>query len=209
VLKIIRFKFKKTEKVMYISHIEMMNAFTRALRRAELDVVYTQGFNPGMKLVFALPLPVGVSSDSEYVDIWFNEDYICQYAINKLSQTLPAGFELLEANSVEKSTLMEDVGSAIYGYFVECNKNLKEALGKLISLDKIEVEKSNKKGPVDILPYIYKIDYKDETSFSVLCKAGAKGNLHPRLLLKALEKYTDCRIIEKSINRNKLFLKVQ
>jgi len=169
-LKIIRFKFKKNEKVMYISHIEMMNAFTRALRRADFDVVFTQGFNPGMKLVFALPLPVGVSSDSEYVDIWFNQYYKCQYVIDKLAQALPTGFELLEANSVEKS---------------------------------------NKKGPVDILSYIYKIDYKDETSFSVLCKAGAKGNLHPRLLLKALEKYTDCRIIEKSINRNKLFLKVQ
>jgi len=52
----------------------MMNAFTRSLRRAEMDVIYTQGFNPGMRLVFALPLPVGVSSDSEYVDIWFNKE---------------------------------------------------------------------------------------------------------------------------------------
>ena len=61
VLKTIRFKFRKTEKVKFISHIEMMNAFMRALRRAGLDVIYTQGFNPGMRLVFALPLPVGVT----------------------------------------------------------------------------------------------------------------------------------------------------
>lgn len=208
-LKTIRFKFRKTEKVKFISHIEMMNAFMRALRRAELNVVYTQGFNPGMRLVFALPLPVGVSSDSEYVDIWFNSEYECQYAADMLSKALPDGFELLEAFSVEKSTLMEDVGSAIYGFKVNSSCNLKKSLDKLLTLDGIEVDKSNNKGPVDILPYIYKIDYHDENSFSVLCKAGAKGNLHPRLLLKALEKYTGTHIEEISINRNKLFLKVQ
>jgi radical SAM-linked protein len=209
VLKTIRFKFRKTEKVKFISHIEMMNAFMRALRRAGLDVIYTQGFNPGMRLVFALPLPVGVTSDSEYADIWFNIDYSCQEAIDKLSVTLPDGFELLEAFEVEKSSLMEDVGSAIYVFKVNSSKNLKNALDLILSLDSIEVDKSNKKGPVDILPYIYKIDYHDEHNFSVLCKAGAKGNLHPRLLLKALEKYSDTDIEEISINRNKLFLKVQ
>jgi radical SAM-linked protein len=208
-LKIIRFKFRKTEKVKYVAHVDMINAFSRALRRAELDVYYTRGFNPSIRMVFALPLPVGVSSDSEYVDIWFNTEYECRYALNKFSQALPDGFELLEAYTIEKSTLMEDVGSAIYGFRVNCNGNLKKALDKLISLDSIEVEKSNKKGLVNILPYLYKIDYYDENRFTVLCKAGAKGNLHPRLLLKALEKYTGIQVEELSINRNKLFLKVQ
>lgn len=187
----------------------MMNAFMRALRRAEMDVAYTCGFNPGMRMVFALPLPVGVSSDSEYIDIWFNKDYSCQFVMETLSAVLPEGFEPLEAFEVEKSSLMQDVGSAIYGFKVECKKDLKQSLDMLIALDKIEVEKSNKKGPVDILPYIYKIDYRDESSFSVLCKAGAKGNLNPRLFIKALEKYAGTDILEISINRNKLFLKVQ
>ncbi len=208
-MKIIRFKFRKTEKVKYIAHVDMINAFSRALRRAELDVYYTKGFNPSIRMVFALPLPVGVSSDSEYADIWFNTEYECQYALNKFSQALPDGFVLLEAYDVEKSTLMEDVGSAIYGFRVNSSKNLKKSLDKLISLDSIEVEKSNKKGLVDILPHLYKIDYYDENRFTVLCKAGAKGNLHPRLLLKALEKYTNTEIEEISINRNKLFLKAQ
>jgi len=193
---------------MYISHIEMMKAFMRALRRANLDVAHTKGFNPNMRMVFALPLPLGVTSDSEYVDIWFNKPYEPYEVLEALADKLPEGIQLLMSFEVEKAALMEDVGSAIYHFKIEENKEIKRALDQLIQMDEINVFKSNKKGNIDLLPLIYKIDYHDNQAFSVLCKAGAKGNLNPHLLINALEMYTDIKINVVSINRNKLFLKI-
>ena len=207
-LKIIRIKFKKGDQVKYVSHIEMMNTFMRACRRCDLDVTYTAGFNPGMRMVFALPLPVGLTSQCEYVDIWFNKDYMCEYVVEMLKQSLPKGFEPVNAYYVEKSDLMEDVGSARYGFTVVCSGDLKKALKKLQSMESAFVEKSNNKGPVDIIPMIYKIDVHDGSHFSLLCKAGAKGNLHPRLVLKALNIYAGVEVEEKGIDREELFLKV-
>jgi hypothetical protein len=136
------------------------------------------------------------------------KDYMCEYVVEMLKQSLPKGFEPVNAYYVEKSDLMEDVGSARYGFTVVCSGDLKKALKKLQSMESAFVEKSNNKGPVDIIPMIYKIDVHDGSHFSLLCKAGAKGNLHPRLVLKALNIYAGVEVEEKGIDREELFLKV-
>ena len=66
-----RLKFSKTGMGKYISHLDLLRAFTRAITRAELPVRYTQGFNPHQIITFSLPLPIGVTSETEFVDIDF------------------------------------------------------------------------------------------------------------------------------------------
>lgn len=66
-----RFRFTKTGSIKYIGHLDCMRFFQKALRRAKMDVAYSQGFNPHQIMSFASPLSVGLTSDGEYIDIEF------------------------------------------------------------------------------------------------------------------------------------------
>ncbi|HBZ63583.1 MAG TPA: Fe-S oxidoreductase, partial [Lachnospiraceae bacterium] len=80
-----RFRFTKTGSIKFIGHLDCMRFFQKALRRAKMDVAYTQGFNPHQIMSFASPLSVGLTSDGEYIDIEFvslpsdDPDEVVQY----------------------------------------------------------------------------------------------------------------------------------
>ena len=65
----VRLKYERGKEVVFISHLDLMRAFSRAFRRARIPIAYTKGFNPHAIMVFGLPLQVGVTSESEYLDI--------------------------------------------------------------------------------------------------------------------------------------------
>ena len=58
----------------FISHLDMTRFMSRTIRRAELPVWYTEGFNPHLYMTFALPLSLGFESDYEVVDIRLLDD---------------------------------------------------------------------------------------------------------------------------------------
>lgn len=66
----IRIRFGKQGMLRFIGHLDFAQSWERLLRRARFPVEYTQGFNPRPRMQFAAALPVGVTSESEYVDIW-------------------------------------------------------------------------------------------------------------------------------------------
>ena len=64
-----RVRFSKSERVRYISHLDVLRSWERSLRRAELPLAYSQGFTPHPKLAFASPLPLGFVSEAEVMDV--------------------------------------------------------------------------------------------------------------------------------------------
>ncbi|MFR1256681.1 MAG: TIGR03936 family radical SAM-associated protein [Eubacterium sp.] len=60
-----RMRFTKTGTVKFIGHLDCMRFFQKALRRARLDVAYSQGYSPHQLMSFASPLGVGITSDGE------------------------------------------------------------------------------------------------------------------------------------------------
>lgn len=66
-----RMRFTKTGSLKFIGHLDCMRFFQKALRRAKMDVAYSNGFNPHQIMSFASPLSVGTTSDGEYIDIEF------------------------------------------------------------------------------------------------------------------------------------------
>jgi len=59
--------------VRYISHLDVLRAWERAIRRAELPLSYSQGFTPHPKLAFASPLPLGFIGEAEVMDVTLDE----------------------------------------------------------------------------------------------------------------------------------------
>ena len=89
-----RMRFTKTGTVKFIGHLDCMRFFQKALRRAKLDVAYSQGYSPHQLMSFASPLGVGITSDGEYIDVEFNslpelsldelKDYINQFMTDEI-----------------------------------------------------------------------------------------------------------------------------
>jgi radical SAM-linked protein len=65
--------FRKGERVRFISHLDVLRAWERAIRRAELPLSYSQGFTPHPKLSFASPLPLGFVGEAEVMDVTLDE----------------------------------------------------------------------------------------------------------------------------------------
>ena len=78
--------FRKGERVRYISHLDVLRAWERSLRRAELPLSYSQGFTPHPKLAFASPLPLGFVSEAELMDVTLDERVEPDEFVRRLSE---------------------------------------------------------------------------------------------------------------------------
>ena len=65
----IRIKFAKEGEMKFIGHLDMMRYFQKVMRRANVNIRYSEGFSPHQIMSFAAPLGVGLTSRGEYVDI--------------------------------------------------------------------------------------------------------------------------------------------
>jgi len=202
-LKTIRVKFKKGSSVKFISHLDMMNVFSRAIRRAGLKAEYSKGFNPQMIMVFGAPLSLGYTSDSEYADLTFAEDYSPEHILKTLGNELPPGLELIgAAERTVKKNIMSDVSYAIYEFDIECPENITDSIDHIMTLSELFVEKTRKgkTKTVDIKPLI--VSFVIENKKGVLtAKAGNSGNLNPALLAKALSDKTGGNVEFRNIKR--------
>lgn len=95
----LRLRFSKTGRIRYLSHLELINLFTRAVHRAGVPMLYSQGFHPHPRFSFATATSVGVESCAEYLDL-FVADMDAQEAQQRLNRVLPEGMTILEAVEV-------------------------------------------------------------------------------------------------------------
>ena len=91
-------KFTKESSVKFISHLDLMRTIQRVIRRADLPMEYSKGFNPHMALSIAQPLSVGVYSDAEYMDIVLVEELEEKEIIDRIQ---PAYLEVLKSLEFE------------------------------------------------------------------------------------------------------------
>ncbi|WP_245589898.1 TIGR03936 family radical SAM-associated protein [Caldanaerobius polysaccharolyticus] len=187
-----RLKFEKKGDMRYISHLDLMRTLSRAVRRAQLPIAYSQGYNPQPKISIALPLSLGYTSDGEYMDMEFSHDISTQDVINRLNNQLPCGLKIKQCMEVgeSKTSLMALIRYALYGVtFKDVDLGLlNNAVEDIVRSDHVMAEKKTKSGikPVDIKGDIIKLYTKDCTLF-MLVSAGSKRNLKPDLVLDALE----------------------
>jgi len=110
----IRVKYSKTGAMIFLSHLELLTLFTRAVKRADIPVKYSQGFHPHPKFSLQLRSSVGVESSAEYLDIEVAPEFGADLLRDSLNRSLPDGISVLAAwavpaKSPSLSTIMERV----------------------------------------------------------------------------------------------------
>lgn len=226
----IRLKFVKKEEVKYISHLDMLKTIEMAIKRAGISIEYSNGFNPHPKIVFALPLSVGTTSESEYMEVSILDDIKPIEFIDKINKQLTKGLEFMDAKITEsKKNIMALISKASYDIEVNIDgslemEDIQQSIDSFWSSDEVIVAKKTKSCTknIDIRPMVYKMEIKTAyisdrsgeqavcegsiVTFAVTVKAGIENNLKPELLVKALESIMDTRIKLININRTGLYI---
>jgi len=136
----LRIRFSRGEEIKFISHLDIMRLWQRALHRAEIPLAYTEGFNPHPRISLAAPLAVGVTSQAELMDIFCSKWVSPHFFTNAVSQQLPPGIEILQVYSVAPTipSLQSQVGYAEYEVKLEMEKDKPEVEAALASLLSVE-----------------------------------------------------------------------
>ncbi len=162
--KIVRVHYRRTEDMRFFSHLDIVRLFERALRRADVDLVYTEGFNPHPKIGYGPSLATGYISEAEYIDIHAYCDHGAEI-VRPLSHQLPRGVEILEAKIIHRrSESLTSVINAV-DYKVEFGngfdpRHLATRIDTLMARDQIVIERMRKDKIIklDIRPLIIDLE---------------------------------------------------
>ncbi|MGL5822526.1 MAG: TIGR03936 family radical SAM-associated protein [Sarcina sp.] len=91
-------KFTKDADIKFLSHLDLLRTVQKVAKRAGLPVEYSDGFNPHMQFVIALPLSVGVYSQGDYADLYLYEDLECEEVKERLNEASLRGIKFLEVS---------------------------------------------------------------------------------------------------------------
>lgn len=189
-----RIKFVKGDGVKYVPHLDMLRLYQRAVRKANIPIAYSQGFNPHQQMSFAQPLSVGVTSISEYIDIETVDEIIPKDFIHKLNDCLPDGTFITDVRIIKdkEKNSMAAVEAAAYLITLENTiDKLQEVLCKFLSEKELIIEKKSKKSIklINIRDDIFELRAEDNEKLYAFIAAGSNKNLKAELLVECLYKY--------------------
>ena len=199
----IRLFFSKTGRAKYISALDLINCFQRAIRRTDIPIWHTQGFNPHTYVNVNLPLSLGTEGIKESMDIKLTQNMPLDEVKDKLNRVLPPDIRISSVlYPVKKHT---EITESVYDIKIVCDY---DKLREFLNRDSIITEKKTKKGitELDIKPYITVYDYK-EGSFKLKMPSGCEFTLNPSLLFDAYEGYTGDKITHMDIIRTDILCK--
>lgn len=96
----LRVRFRRNAEIRYISHLDIIRVWQRSLRRAGIALAYSEGFNPRPRLSLAAPLPLGVTSEAELMDVYLVEMTSPQAFMSLVQPCLPSGLEIMQVFNV-------------------------------------------------------------------------------------------------------------
>lgn len=194
----IRIKFAKEGAMKFIGHLDMMRYFQKVMRRADVNIRYSEGFSPHQIMSFAAPLGVGITSRGEYVDIEVLSTDSSREMLRRINAAMTEGVEALSYRRLPDSapSAMSIVAAADYtlcfreGYEPDNWENFSAGLTEFLKRDSILVKKKTKKGEkeTDIRPWIYWLEILPDRRLRMRVASGSAANLKPELVIQAFLK---------------------
>lgn len=141
----LRVRFQRGEEVKYITHLDLMRFWERALRRAEVPLAYSEGHTPRPRLSLAAPLAVGVTSSAELMEVFLTRRLALRDFIRAVSAQLTAGIEVMEVEEVGLGlpSLQSEVRWARYrveGPFDGTPEDARAAVARFLAADSVPWE---------------------------------------------------------------------
>jgi radical SAM-linked protein len=132
----LRLRFCRGEEVKYISHLDLMRLWQRALNRVGVPLAYSEGFNPRPRISLAAPLALGVTSEAELMDIVMTRWSSPHAFTESVSRQLPRGIQIRQVHNIAPTmpSLQSQVRYAEYAVELETEKEQKDIESDITSL---------------------------------------------------------------------------
>ncbi len=211
-MKPVRLWFKKDGLAVYISHLDMNRCMTRAVRRADIPLWYTEGFNPHPYMTFLMPLPLGQAGLREPLDIRIEGEMSFGEIKKRLNSVMPEGIEIVDVAKPEHKP--NEIAAAEYEIDVWF-ENAGEAEGfsagakAIVDGGVLNAEKRSKKGikTVNLCELVKKFEISSSGNrafIKTILAAGNTVNLNAELLLNSLLSEFSAEDVDRNIVRTKL-----
>lgn len=206
----VRLRFSKTGRLKYISHLDINRAMSRALKRAQIPLWYTEGFNPHPYMSFSLPLSLGVESLCESVDLRIIGDITNDEIKNRLNNVLPQDIKIVDVYDDFRDNSEIVYSDYVYKFEFKDNEAAFEKIKNVLSSDEIIALKKGKQGrkrvmkETNIKSFIdkYSISIRNDViALNIRLLAGPEKNLNPSLLFDTIIRLIDMDFEWKSIAR--------
>ncbi len=105
----------------YTGHLDTLRAWERIVRRAQLPLAYTLGFNPRPRINIGLALPLGFTSECELMDIWLTDELGNNALLESIRDVLPPGLEIQEVTQINlhTPTLQKQIYEVMYSVHID------------------------------------------------------------------------------------------
>lgn len=148
----LRLRFSRGEELKYISHLDVMRLWERALRRGKVSLVYSEGYTPHARMSLAVPLSIGMTSEAELMDVIVQRAVSTYFFVETMRQQLPRGLDILEVSHVPLTapSLQSQVRYAEYRVAVAADRSAEEiqaAVDALLRTEKLPWQHLRDTGP--------------------------------------------------------------
>lgn len=197
-MKNVRIWFTKEKECKYISHLDLNRCMLRAVRRAQLPIWYTEGFNPHPFVTFPLPISLGIDGKRECMDIRIvDEVFDISLIPQMMNDYLPTGIRVFDATYPK----YDPKHISFAKYYAELSADgmrgaeIQSVISDICKGETFIVKKKSKAGmkDLDILPYIKEFVFDEATEdccrFNVVLPAGNTKNIGLPLILKGIESH--------------------
>ncbi len=182
-------KFGRTGLGRFLSHLDLQDLFSRAVRRAGIPAQYSSGFHPHMNMAFASAMAVGLETEGDYFELRVLEELDCAAAKKALAEQMPSGFAIHALGKLPEGLgkLMAVAVRAEYE-IIEPDAAFSAWLSQLLEQESfvIERQRKGKTRQMDLRPLIYEAELGQSIRL-MLGNFGA-GTVTPKLLIAEAEK---------------------
>ncbi len=186
-----RICFVKQNLLKYLSHLDLMKAIERGIRRANLPLAFSGGFHPHPKISYGPALAVGINSTDEYLDLELSRELNPEQILELLNTVLPDGLKILAVKRILQhgKPLSALINRASYLVIIAAPAHIKHEVihqaGQLLTAPELNVLRVNKDGQkiVNIRPWLHNLTIKENSGdvleIHLTGEIGGNGNLRP------------------------------
>jgi radical SAM family uncharacterized protein/radical SAM-linked protein len=186
--------YSKTGQAKYFGHLELVNIMFRAIKRADIDIKYSQGFHPKPKVYFEDPLPIGMESEIETMYIAVSHIIKRKEVVKRLNTQLPEGLEILECTEAPPKAKIDRLKGFTYRVRIKDFDFEESAIQKFKNREEVIVERLNKKEKkikINLKNVVLNIRLTSKKEIEFILKPDNGKTVRPYQVLKKIFNFTD------------------
>ena len=185
----LRIVFGKLGSQKYVGHLDLARTWERILRRAQINLSYSQGFNARPKMQLATALPLGITSECEILDIWLERPLPVEGLAERLMAVSPPGLPVyrIEPVPLKSPALQALLESSVYLMTPRDPVDVADLRRRVSDLmSQPEIQRTRHDKAYNLRPLIYALSVSDEGQIRAELALSAEGTGRPDELLDSL-----------------------